>query len=164
MGDPKVVAGLLAAVCTFGCASLRWQFEKSLRQEGTVNRAFPEVVWEEYDCAQRELPFLEIETSELIPPEVSPGSDFNHRLVYALCPRRATEVVSGDLQTRILFKGHAIHRETHRSYELRPGRWRVDTFVEIPAEAEPGIYAHELEFSSRHIQFERTATFLVPEP
>ncbi|MCH2171159.1 hypothetical protein MK489_10280 [Myxococcota bacterium] len=164
MGDSKVIAGLLAAVCALGCANLRWQVEKSLRQEGTVNRAFPEVVWDEYNCEKRDLPFLEIETSELIPPEVEPGGDFNHRLVYALCPRRATEVVSGDLHTRILFKGRAIHQETHSNYELRPGRWQVDTFVEIPLEAEPGVYAHEVEFSSRHARFERTITFLVPEP
>ena len=112
-------------------------------------------------CGERDLPFFEIENNELLPVKLRPGGEFTHRLVYALCPERPTGVVFGRLAIRILFRGEAAHTETDRRYELRPGRWRVDTFVELPPDAEPGVYAYELDFTSKEIRFVERATFLV---
>jgi hypothetical protein len=33
--------------------------------------------------------------------------------------------------------------------------------VHLPIEAEPGIYAYELEFESKSLEFEKSLTFLV---
>ncbi len=162
MGHSKKVVALLALVpLALGCTGLRWSLQKSLRSAGTVNQAFPEVVWRDHDCGDKPLPFLAIEHSELIPPKVAPGGEFNHRMVYALCPQRPTQVVQGRLVTRILFRGLPLHTETEPDYEILPGRWRVDAFVELPVEAEPGVYAYQLEFEGDGLSFEKTLTFLV---
>ena len=133
-----------------------------MRHEGLVNEAFPEIVWEKYDCDNRELPYFKIETTELIPPRVKPGGEFNHRITYALCPAHPTEVVTGRLDTQILYKGKPIYLETNEAYEFLPGRWREDTFVEIPESATPGVYSYRMEFTSEKLKFERGLTFLVP--
>ncbi len=118
----------------------------------------------EYGCAERSLPFFIVELDELVPPRVRAGGEFNHRMVYALCPAAPTQVVSGGLSTRIRFRGEPIFHETEAVYELRPGRWRVDTIVEVPDHAEPGVYAYEIEFASASLRFERGLTFLIEEP
>jgi hypothetical protein len=164
LGHSKVIAAICALALLSGCASIRWTLQKSMRHEGLVNEAFPEIVWEAYACDEQELPFFEIETNELIPPRVKPGGEFNHRIIYSLCPARPTEVVSGRLETQILYKGKPIYRETSDDYEFLPGRWRVDTFVEIPPTAAPGVYSYRMEFTSESTRFERGLTFLVPIP
>jgi len=164
LGHSKVVAAICALTLLSGCASIRWAVQKSMRREGLANEAFPEAVWEEYGCGEQELPFFQIETNELIPPRVKPGGEFNHRIIYALCPARPTEVVSGRLDLQILYKGKPIYRETDDAYEFLPGRWRVDTFVEIPPNAAPGVYSYRMDFASAPFQFERGLTFLVPIP
>jgi len=163
LGHPKVIAAACALVLLSGCASIRWAVQKSLRQEGLVNLALPEAVWKEYGCDEQDLPFFEIETYELIPRKVKPGGEFNHRITYALCPARPTEVLAGKLNTQILYKGKPILEEND-PYEILPGRWRIDTFVEIPETAPPGIYSYQLKFASRTMKFERRLTFLVPIP
>ena len=164
MGHSKVVAAVCALALLSGCASVRWAVLKSMRREGLVNQAFPEVVWDEYHCDEQQLPFFQVETNELIPPRVRPGGEFNHRMTYALCPAHPTEVVSGRLDTQILYKGEPIYQEVSEAYEFLPGRWRIDTFVEIPSSAAPGVYSYQMEFTSPQLRFERRLTFLVPIP
>ena len=67
----------------------------------------------------------------------------------------------GQLSTRIRFKGAPIVRQTQTHYEIKPGRWVVDAFIELPEGAEPGIYAFEIEFESLRLRFEKSLTFLV---
>lgn len=163
MGHSKVVASLLIALLSLGCASLRWSIQKALRDEGIENQSFPEQVWEEYDCETQRRPFFILEKNELVPPKVKPGGEFNHRMVYVMCPLRATAVVAGQFSTRIRFKGEAIVENTDRSYEIKPGRWVVDAFVEIPEDAEPGVYAYEIEFNGKGLAFDKSLTFLLKE-
>ncbi len=161
MRRARAAAAAALALALSGCASLRWEIQKALREEGLRNLAFPEAVFEEYACANAKLPLLQVEHSELIPPRLRSGSDFTHRLVYAMCPERPTGVVPGELVIRILHKGRAIHVERESPYELRPGRWQVDTFVVLPRDAEPGVYAYELSFRSAPLRFLRRDSFLV---
>lgn len=164
MGHPKVVAALLALLMTGGCAGLRWTVQKSFRSPGQHLADFPEVVWEEYDCAHKKRPFFAIERNELVPPRVRAGGEFNHRMIYVLCPAEPTAVVAGNLQTRIRFRGSPIVRETTQAYELKPGRWIVDAEVQLPPTAEPGVYAYEIDFEGRVVAFEKSLTFVVQEP
>jgi hypothetical protein len=163
VGHSKVVASLLVALLSLGCASLRWSVQKAFREEGSVNESFPELVWEEYDCETQKRPFFIIEKNELVPPKVKTGGEFNHRMVYVMCPVRTTGVVAGRLSTRIRFKGDAIVDNTDDAYEIKPGRWIVDAFVEIPGDAEPGVYAYEVEFTGGDLAFDKSLTFLVKE-
>lgn len=161
MGDPKRVVAVLLAFVLVGCAGLRWSVTKSFRDPGEVLRNFPEEVWKEYDCEDQRRPFFIMEENELVPPRVKPAREFNHRMVYALCPENPTEVVAGTLSTRIRFKGRPIVRDTVAPYELRPGRWVVDAFVSLPDDAEPGIYAYEIQFDGVDVDFDERLTFVV---
>jgi hypothetical protein len=164
MGHSKVVALLIAANLSLGCAGLRWSVTKAFREEGVVNLSFPEEVWKEYDCDNQKRPFFIIEDNELVPPKVEAGNDFNHRLVYVMCPANPTEVAAGVLATRIHFEGDVIVDARDESYEIKPGRWVVDAFVEIPENAEPGVYAYEIDFSGEGLAFSKSLTFLVTPP
>jgi hypothetical protein len=162
LGHPKVAAACLLLVgLTTGCASLRWSLQKAGRSEGTRLAAFPEEVAAEYDCAHRKLPYFTIERSELVPPRVRPGGEFNHRLVTVLCPAHPTEVAVGRLVEGIRFRGRLVHRQTRGRFEIRPGRWVQDAFVELPADAEPGVYAYELRFEAPDVSFEQSWSFVV---
>jgi hypothetical protein len=162
LDHPKIAAAclLLGALAT-GCASLRWSVQKAVREEGARMTAFPEEVAEEYGCAERPLPFFAIEKDEIVPPRVRSGGEFNHRLVTVLCPSHPTEVEVGRLSEAIRFRGELLHRETREGFEIRPGRWVLDAFVELPPDAEPGVYAYELRFEGRSIRFERSSSFVV---
>jgi hypothetical protein len=156
----KVIALIALAVCA-GCASARWSLVKHFRDPGESLEAFPEIVWEEYDCANQKRPFFIVEKNELLPEKVKPGGDFGHRFVYVMCPDQPTEVVRGQLSTRIRFRGNPIVQQTDTLYEIKPGRWVVDAVVHLPEEAELGIYAYELEFDSEPLAFEKSLTFVV---
>jgi hypothetical protein len=82
-------------------------------------------------------------------------------MIYSLCPPVPTAVVSGKLSTRIRFRGTPIVHETIAEHELKPGRWVVDTFVSLPEQAEPGVYAYEIEFESKTVRFDERITFVV---
>jgi len=152
-------AALAALLCLeMGCTTLTLRF----REPGEVLETFPEPVAEEYHCDKRPLPYFEVEKNELLPHRVTPGSEFNHRLVYILCPEAPTQVVAGKLDTRILFKGKPIFAESI-DHELKPGRWRVDTFNLLPPEAVPGIYALEIAFTSDDGDFKELSTFAVEQ-
>ncbi len=148
------------ALCV-GCATARWSVVKLFRDPGESLEAFPEVVWEEYDCENQKRPFFIIEKNELMPEKVAPGGDFGHRFVYVMCPNLPTEVVQGELSTRIRFKGSPIVQQTDTLYEIKPGRWVVDAIVHLPEQAETGIYAYEFEFDSDPLAFEESLTFVV---
>jgi hypothetical protein len=162
LGPPKIAAACLLLVAVgSGCASVRWSLQKAVRSEGAHLVAFPEDVAREYGCAERRLPYFTIERSELVPPRVRSGGEFNHRLVTVLCPARPTEVAVGRLSEGIRFRGRLVHRETRERFEIRPGRWIQDAFIELPPDAEAGVYAYELRFDAPDVSFERSWTFVV---
>ena len=157
----RTLALALAMTLVSGCAGLRWQLAKPFRAPGESLAAFPEKVWEEYDCGSQKRPFFMIEKNELMPHTVRPGGDFGHRLVYILCPEQPTGVVSGSLATQIRFRGVPLVVQTDGSYEIKPGRWVVDARIRLPESAEPGVYAYELAFEGGDVQFDKSLTFVV---
>jgi hypothetical protein len=166
LGHPKALALLLSLLLLLApaCATGRGALVKLFREPGEAIRDFPELVWEQYDCSLQQRPFFVVEENELLPDRVRAGGDFSHRLVYAMCPRQRTEVVSGRLLTRIRFRGRPIVRQSEARWEIKPGRWVVDTTVELPESAEPGVYSYELVFQSDSIAFEKHLTFVVRTP
>ena len=164
MGHPSLARAFLAlALCfSFACASpIAGKMRRSIREPGEYNAALPEKIWAKYDCAKRKLPYLRIESFELSPERVRAGEEFNHRWVYSLCPMTPTSVVDGKLETRIFFKGRPIVSDTNERFELKPGRWVIDTFVEVPPKAEAGVYSIEIRFLARGTTFQKRRTFAV---
>lgn len=168
MGHPSLArrAQLLLAALLLDCLAcssspLVGQVRRSIRNPGEHNSALPEVVWKKYECGKRELPFVYLESLELSPERLGPGEEFNHRWVYSLCPVTPTAVVPGLLETRIYFKGEPIVSEANDRFELKPGRWVIDTFVQVPPEAQPGVYSIEIAFRSNEARFRKRRSFAV---
>ena len=165
MDHQKTLAAvLLAAAFALGCQTsqrLAGQAQRMLRPPGENLAALPERVAEEYGCDRVARPFLRFERSEIVPERVAAGDSVNHRMVYALCTARPTDVVRGALETRILHEGRVVVRDRDARYELKPGRWVVDATVEIPDAAKDGIYAIEVVFESSSVQFRDEKTFAV---
>ncbi len=168
MGHPTRLASLVTLLAALfggvGCASLWWSFEKALRKPGQQLETFPDKVSEEYDCARKRLPFFKIEVNELVPPRIKPGSELNHRLIYVMCPARRTGVITGKLATQIRFRGRAILSDTIPRFEIKPGRWVIDSFIRLPEFAETGIYALDMRFSHQTLKFAKSLTFLAEGP
>ncbi len=154
--DYRVLGAVVCLSAMLGCTAIQLK----LRQPGERLLDFPEPVAVEYDCAKRRLPFLKVEESGLTPSRMRPGGRLNHRFVYVMCPSRASEVIAGTLHTRIQFKGKTVHLDKVKR-ELQPGRWVVDSFITLPKQAMPGIYALAGRFESKRGSFSFKADFLV---
>jgi hypothetical protein len=154
MGHPKrmiAVAGLVALlVVAAGCATPVWvgKLRRAVREPGQELVDLPGKVERQYGCAEKKLPYFRLEKNELNPNRVPAGGELNHRMIYAMCPEKPTEVIEGTLVTRIRFKGTPIVTETLEPFELKPGRWIVDAFITLPENAEEGVYALEVGFTS----------------
>lgn len=164
MGAPKTIAAaLLVAFATLGCQTgqmLAGHAKRLLRSPGEKLAALPERVAEEYGCDRVARPFFRLERNEIVPDRVVAGSKVNHRLVYALCATGPTNVVRGALVTRVLHAGRTVSDRQPR-YELKPGRWIVDSTLEIPGAAKVGVYAIEVVFESASVHFRDERTFAV---
>ncbi|MGI9433174.1 MAG: hypothetical protein ACR2PQ_13215 [Myxococcota bacterium] len=132
---------------------------RAFRDPGEHLVALPQEIADEYDCATRPLPHFQLERNEVNPVRVRAGAEFNHRMVYALCPTSPTAVVPGSFTTRIVFKGRDLVVDTIPGFEIKPGRWVVDAFVRLPESAEVGVYALEIGFASEVIRFDESVTF-----
>ena len=152
---------LLAALVVFGCAPSQWlgSARRAFREPGEHLVALPQEIADEYDCGTRPLPHFQLERNEVNPVRVRAGAEFNHRIVYALCPTAPTAVVPGELTTRIVFKGRDLVVDSIPDFEIKPGRWIVDAFVRLPESAETGVYALEIGFASEAIRFAESVTF-----
>jgi hypothetical protein len=166
MGDSKALAALLLAACcaSASCAYLPAPIDQYFRKPGVQLGEFPEKVADQYQCQNQKLPWFKLEKLEVWPKRLRPGEELGHRLVYALCMNGATDVVTGKLDTRIVYRGKSIMRESEKTYELRPGRWIVDVFVTVPPTAAEGLYALELEYQSPSVRFKDSRTFVVEPP
>jgi len=161
MGHSKALIMGLGLVAAFGCAGVVGKVKRALRSPGEELATLPTDVWSEYNCDEQKLPFFRLEQTELVPQRVVAGEDVNHHMVYALCPTEPTAVIEGTLQTRILFKGKPLVRDSDGQYDIKPGRWVVDTFIQIPPQAETGIYSVEVQFLSQTVNFREERSFAV---
>ncbi len=148
IGAAAVTALLVGAL---GCATPVWvgKIRRAVREPGQELVDLPGKIERQYDCDEKKLPFFQLEKNQLNPIRVHPGGEFNHRMVYAMCPENPTDVIEGVLVTRIHFKGKPIVSETLDPFEIKPGRWIVDAFIALPENAEVGVYALELRFTSK---------------
>jgi len=161
LGDSQRLGALLACVLFASCAYLPGPVERPFRKPGVRLVDFPEKVGVEFNCASQKLPWFKLETLEVWPKRLEAGKELGYRVGYVLCTDGPTDVVTGKLETRIVFRGQPILREPDPSYDLRPGRWVVDVFVTVPASASEGLYALELEFKGSGVKFARSETFAV---
>lgn len=137
---------LLNIVAFSGCSMAYQQALAVIRQPGEHIRTAPDQVWIEYNCAERERPFVRVESMELLPERVNAGGRLNYRLIYAMCPSKPSEVVKTRAFRRLLFKGQQVAGSVNETLELKPGRWVIDSFFTLPKDSPLGVYALEVSF------------------
>lgn len=130
------------------CSAIYQQVVATARQPGEQIASTPDKVWEELDCGKRSRPFAQVERMEVLPEMIKPGGRVNYRFVYILCPLNPSEVIKTRLVRNMLFKGQRVAGNIKDNFELKPGRWIVDSFFTLPAESPLGVYALEVSFQT----------------
>ncbi len=141
------ISALILDGCITKIQEFQQKFFKSLRQPGENMVASPEDISKIYSCSQYKQTMLFLEDGEVIPKWVFPGEDINHRIRYALCPYIPSGTLKGQIIRTILFKGEAMFKDV-TNYEFKPGAWTVDVFIDIPYNAQAGVYAVDVILSS----------------
>jgi hypothetical protein len=141
-----VAIAVLGAVLLTGCSALYQQAVAAIRQPGDHIATAPDRVWMDFNCDERERPFVRVEAMEVVPEMVKPGARVNYRLTYVMCPRKPSETIKTSLQRRLLFRGEQVAHNVNDAFELKPGRWVVDSFFTLPTNSPLGVYALEVYF------------------
>jgi len=127
-----------------GCSAIYQQIVAASRQPGEHIATAPDKVWQDFNCANRQRPFVQIESMEVLPQMIKPGGRVNYRLVYVMCPAKPSEVLTTRVRRHMLFRGEQVARNVKEPFELKPGRWVVDSFFTLPANSPLGVYALEV--------------------
>src|SRR6266545_8350318 len=142
-GMSIVFLAILGLVTLSGCSALYQQVVAAARQPGEHVATTPDQVWQDYSCAKRDRPFVQVESMEILPEMIKPGGRVNYRLVYVMCPLKPSEVIKTTVSRRMLFKGEQVARNVNDAFELKPGRWVVDSFFTLPTNSLLGVYSLE---------------------
>lgn len=138
-----------AAVLFFsGCSLLYQQAVAVIRQPGEHIATTPDQLWQEFGCEERERAFVRAEAMEVVPEKIKPGGRVNYRLIYVMCPVTPSEVIKTRVLRRMLFKGQQVARNVNDAFEIKPGRWVVDSFFTLPEDSPLGVYALEISFDA----------------
>ena len=144
----KQLSGLLSLVVLSGCTTLYQQAVVATRHPGEQITTTPDQLWMEMDCSNRQRPFVRAESMEVLPEMIRPGGRVNYRLIYVMCPAKPSEVIKTRVARRMLFKGEQVARNVNDGFEIKPGRWVVDSFFTLPVDSPLGVYALEVIFEA----------------
>ena len=128
------------------------------RTRGDQQRADAAVVAREMGCTARSGPQVRLDSHEVLPLRPTAGREINHRLVYSACGVGAG--VSGTLTRTVSYRGRELFEDSER-FTLKPGRWAVDAFIGVPAQAQPGVYRIDARFEYRGASFRSIDDFTV---
>jgi hypothetical protein len=78
-----------------------------------------------------------------------------------MCPLKPSEVIKTTVSRRMLFKGEQVARNVNDAFELKPGRWVVDSFFTLPTNSPLGVYALEVGFEAPNGQAHKRARSFV---
>ncbi len=169
-----MVLALLTSPMLFSCSavksigeslqSFQWGIQKSMRKPGEKMLYHPDKAWDRYKCDGKTLPMLQIDEMEVLPPRLYAGEELNHHLIYAMCPEKPSQVIRGKLTRSISYKSEVIFQDVTRDFEFKPGKWSIDAFITIPAEAEPGVYSLEAKLTGTKQNFSKSLHFVVKPP
>jgi hypothetical protein len=169
---PSIARGacaLAGALLLAGCAGTPPLLRKAedvmqaaaakLRMRGESNIANAASVARELDCGAKGAVPAKLESSTVLPERPRAGREINHRLVFATCPLGGDDR-AGTLTRRFTHAGRTLFEDS-TPHTLKPGRWSVDVFVGIPAQAPPGPYRLEVKFARRGLHLESASDFIV---
>jgi hypothetical protein len=133
-------------------------FGNTPRMRGESNLADAGQVASELGCGGGSAA-AKFESSAVLPERPRAGREINHRVVYAACPG-SEDGAPGTLTRRFTREGRTLFEDS-TPYTLKPGRWSVDVFVGIPAQATPGPYRLEVRYAQRGLRLESASDFVV---
>ncbi len=144
------VLPLLAAlsIALIGCSTFYQEALVILRQPGEEMAATPDQIWRDFNCGERERPFVQAESLEVIPERMQPGARVNYRLVYVMCPSQPAGVIRTGISRKLLHKGREVAASFKDKFEIKPGQWNVDAFFTLPPNTPLGVYALEVSFEA----------------
>ncbi len=143
--------------------SLWWDVKMNQREAGEEMIADPAWIWRKLRCNNRTLPYLQVDSNEVIPSRLTAGERINHHMVYSLCPATPSKVVPARLARSILYKGNIIFQDVTDNYELKPGRWSVDAFVKVAEQAQAGVYSLQSTLTNKDLDVTVDAGFVVKQ-
>lgn len=159
---------VVVALFVSGCSTLSTEVTRikdaiivHFRKPGESMILPPAMVWEKARCSNHDVPLISIDQYQVIPVVIPPGSSFSQRLIYSLCTNKRGDEILGTLYTRIYFRGKPIVTDRDANYAMKPGKWRLDRIIDIPADATPGVYAIEMEFRSSKLEFQEQRNLVV---
>jgi len=123
--------------------------------------ADPQTVWREYDCDKKVLPFIIIESNEILSPEPLAGQEFKYRFVYALCVSGPPKPIKGTLKRKIFFRGKKVFQNVSKDVDVKPGRWEDIAKIKTPHGTKPGDYNFELSFSISKTKIIKDLPFVI---
>jgi hypothetical protein len=92
------------------------RMEKGTRQPGEKLVSPADVVWKERNCARLQRPYIDIDLNEVLPSRVTAGEEFNHRMIYSMCPIRTAEGLDSQYAADHFNRHrHQHQRESHQS-------------------------------------------------
>ena len=148
-----------------GCADIHQQNVSAARQPGQQVTTTPERLFKEPACARPDRPFVKAESLEVLPEKIKPGGRVNYRLIYAMCPmHKYSEQLNAQVNRVLLYKGKEVARNLKSDFEIKAGRWTVDSFFTLPKESPLGVYALEVQVLLPNRQTEKlTRSFVVSD-
>jgi len=139
--------------------NIQEKFFRSIREPGEKIMVSPEKTSENYSCPPGRTTFI-LEQAEAIPGTVSPGDEINHRIRYAMCTYARSVVLRGDIIRAVLHGGVSMFQDV-TYYDFKPGTWTVDAFIQVPDDAESGLYILEVILNYNEKTIRRTNEFVV---
>ncbi len=159
-----LVAAIIGLVALSGCTTLYQQAVAATRRPGEQITTTPDQLWQEMDCSNRERPFVRAESMEVLPEMIRPGGRVNYRLIYVMCPSKPSEIIKTQVARSMLFKGEQVARNVNDAFEIKPGRWIVDSFFTLPMNSPLGVYALEVVFEAPNgLAHKKVRSFVVSD-
>lgn len=154
-----ILIGLLWSTAV-SCAELKTKyhdFAQSIGQDdrspGEKMRLSAADVWYKEDCGNRSLPFFRMDQNNIVPQSVRAGDKISHRIEYSMCSKTPDRPVRGRLITSVYYGSRPLQSEKTDNFEMKPGRWVVDTDIYVPSMARPGEYSVRTSFAGPGINF-----------
>jgi hypothetical protein len=132
----------------------------SLRTQGEKMVLKPEQTQVKYACPLHRQMRLHLEEVQVLPEVVTPGTEINQRIRYALCSTPPAGSLTGSITRTVRFQGAEMFRDS-TDYAFKPGTWVVDVFIGIPKVAGSGVYTLETTLRYGSQMLRKSDAFMV---
>lgn len=79
-----------------------------------------------------------------------------------MCPLKLADAIRIRVTRNMFFNGEQVARNAKDAFEVKPGRWMVDSFFTLPPDSPLGVYALEVGFETPDGQAQkRVRSFVV---